>query len=132
MKAYVFDAGALSLLLSGDERLSPYVNEISKGTAEAYISVVNLAELYYKTVEKLGREVAETWYFRILNSNLIVLSADASLAREAGTCKGRYRQTLSLADCFAMALTIKKEALLLTTDKDFERVKEIRVKYFSL
>jgi len=132
MKGYVFDAGVLSLLLSGDERLGPYVNEISKGMAKAYISAVNLAELYYKTVEKLGREVAETWYFRILNSNLIVLSADASLAKEAGICKSRYKQTLSLADCFAMALTINKRALLLTTDRDFQNVKEIQVKYLPV
>lgn len=132
MKSYVFDAGALSLLLLGDKRLTTYVNEVSMGTAEAYTSAVNLAELYYKTLEKLGREVAETWYFRIINSNLVVSSADASLAKEAGICKSMYKQTLSLADCFAMALTIKVGAMLLTTDTDFEGVKEVKVKYLPV
>lgn len=46
MKTYVLDAGALTLLLLGDERLSSHVNEISQGTAKAYTSAVNLAELY--------------------------------------------------------------------------------------
>jgi len=132
MKTYVFDAGALHLLLLRDERLGSYVDDISSGVAEAYVSTVNLAELYYKTLEKLGREVAETLYFRILNSNLTISPADATLAKEAGICKNKYKHTLSLADCFAMALTLKTGALLLTTDRDFKEVKEIKVKHFPL
>ncbi len=128
MKTYVFDAGALTLLLSGDERLSSCVNEISRGTAKGYTSVVNLAELYYKTADQIGRETADAWYYRILNSNVVVVSADASLAREVGIYKSKYRRLLSLADCFAMALSVKEKALLLTTDKDFQEVKEIQVK----
>lgn len=132
MKAYVFDAGALSLLLVGDERLSSYVNEISRGSAKAYTSAVNLAELYYKTVEKIGRETADTWYFRILNSNLIVVSVDAPLAKEVGICKCKYRRLLSLADCCAMVLALKEKAYLITTDKDFREVKEIQVKHLPI
>jgi len=132
MKAYVFDAGALTLLLSGDERLTSYVNEISRGTAKAYTSAVNLAELYYKTTDKIGRETADTWYFRILNSNVVVVSADAPLAREVGIYKSKYRHLLSLADCFALALSLKEKAQLLTTDSDFQEVKEIQVKYLPI
>jgi len=132
MKTYVFDAGALTLLLSGDERLTSYVNEISRGTAKAYTSVVNLAELYYKTADKIGRETADAWYFRILNSNVMVVSADSPLAREVGICKSKYKRLLSLADCFAMALSVKEKAQLLTTDSDFQEVKEIQVKYLPI
>jgi len=132
MKTYVLDAGALTLLLLGDERLGSYVNEISRGTAKAYTSAVNLAELYYKTVDKIGRETADAWYFRILNSNLVVVSADAQLAREVGTFKSKYKRLLSLADCFAMALSVKEKAQLLTTDNDFQEVKEIQVKYLPI
>lgn len=132
MKAYVFDAGALMLMLLGDERLRSYIEEISEGAAKAYLSAVNLAELYYKTIEKIGREVAETWYFRILNSNIVVVPADDKYAREAGIYKSRYRRTLSLADCFAMALCIKEKALLLTTDSDFNQVRDVEIKYFPI
>ncbi len=132
MRAYVFDAGALALILLGDERLSGYVDEISQGAAKAYISAVNLAELYYKTMEKIGRETTETWYLRILNSNVAVLPADAALAREAGVYKSRYRRLLSLADCFAAALSAREGALLLTTDSDLKEVKEIEVKHLSI
>jgi len=132
MKVYVFDAGALTLLLLGDERLSSCVNEISRGTAKAYTSAVNLAELYYKAVDKIGRETADTWYFRVVNSNLAVASADASLAREVGIYKSQYKRLLSLADCFALALCVREKALLLTTDKDFQEAKEIQVKYLPI
>ncbi len=126
------DAGALALVLIGDGRLSSYVDEISVGTAKAYTSAVNLAELYYKTVDKIGLETAETWYFRILNSDVTVVPADATLAREAGVFKSRYRRLLSLADCFAAALTAREKGLLLTTDSDFEEVKEIETQCFPI
>ncbi|MGC8850065.1 MAG: type II toxin-antitoxin system VapC family toxin [Candidatus Bathyarchaeia archaeon] len=132
MKAYVFDAGALMLMLLGDERLRSYIEEISEGLARAYLSAVNLAELYYKTVEKIGRETAETWYFRILNSNVVVVPADDKYAREAGIYKSRYGGALSLADCFAMALCAREKALLLTTDSDFNEVREVDIKYFPV
>jgi len=132
MKTYVFDAGALTLLLSGDERLTSCVNEISRETAKAYTSVVNLAELYYKTTDTIGRETADAWYFRILNSNVVVVSADAPFAREVGIYKSKYRRLLSLADCFAMTLAVKEKAQLLTTDSDFQEVKEIQVKYLPI
>jgi len=132
MKTYIFDAGALTLLFSGDERLTIYANEISRGTAKAYASAVNLAEFYYKTADKIGRETADTWYFRILNSNIIVVSADATFAREVGVYKSKYRRLLSLADCFALALSAKEKAHLLTTDSDFQEVKEIQVKYLPI
>jgi predicted nucleic acid-binding protein len=132
MKAYVFDAGALALMLLGDQRLGCYVDEISSGAANAYTSAVNLAELYYKTVDKIGRETAETWYFRILNSNVTVHPADTALAREAGLYKSQYRRLLSLADSFAAALSTKERGLLLTTDSSFEEVKEIQAKHFSI
>ncbi len=131
MKRYVYDAGALSLLLAGDSRLKTFVTEASRGHASAHTNVVNLAEFYYKTGQKLGIETAETWFVRIVNSNLQVEVPDADLARDAGTYKIHYRQSLSLADCFAAAETARRRAVLLTTDNDLNKVKEIEVRYFK-
>ena len=132
MKNYVFDAGALSLLIAGDPRLRPYIDEISKNAAKAYISSVNLAEFYYKTLEKLGKEVAEAWFFRIVNSLIDVVPVDAYFAREAGFYKSIYKRVLSLADCFALALAVKTSSTLLTTDKDFEGIKAVKVKVLEV
>jgi predicted nucleic acid-binding protein len=131
MKSYVYDAGALSLLLIGDSRLKGFVAEVSRGQASAHTNAVNLSELYYKTGQKLGVETAETWFHRILNSNLHVEGADAELAREAGAYKIRYRGSLSIADCFAAAETIRRKGTLLTTDADLKLVKEIDARFLK-
>ncbi len=132
MKHYVYDAGALGLLLAGDTRFRGFVAEVSRGQASAHASAVNVAEFFYKTGQKLGAETAETWFVRIVNSNLAVEAADADLAREAGLYKIRYPGSLSLADCFAAAETLRRRGVLLTTDGDLEELKEIDVRYFKV
>lgn len=131
MKRYIYDAGALVLLLAGDNRLKNMVADVSRGQATAHASVINLAEFYYKTGQKLGLETAETWFLRLVNSKLQVENADTSLAREAALHKIRYRDKLSLADCFALAEATRQKAVLLTTDEDLERVKEVETRYFK-
>ena len=66
-----------------------------------------------------------------MNSNLKVEGADSDLARDAGKYKILYRKNLSLADCFAVAETARRRAVLLTTDEDLKEVKEIEVRYFK-
>jgi predicted nucleic acid-binding protein len=132
MKEYVYDAGALALLMAGDIRLKSYVAEATRGDAASHVSSVDLAEFYYKTGEKLGIETAETWFLRIVNSDIHVQDADKNLARDAGLNKIRYRGRLSLADCYAAAETAKRKAVLLTTDKDLAQVKEIEASYFKV
>ncbi len=131
MKSYVYDPGALSLLLAADSRLKGFVGEVSRGQASAHTNAVNLAELYYKTGRKLGVETAATWFHRILNSNLHVEGADGELEREAGTYKIRYRGSLSIADCFAAAEAFRQKGILLTTDADLKLVKEIDARFLK-
>jgi bifunctional DNA-binding transcriptional regulator/antitoxin component of YhaV-PrlF toxin-antitoxin module len=51
---------------------------------------------------------------------------------EVGIYKSKHKRLLSLAECFAMALSMKEKAQLLTTDNDFQEVKEIQVKYLPI
>jgi len=131
MKKYVIDTGVLFLHLIDDERVRPYFKEINEGRAKAFICDVNLAEYYYKTCEKLGREVADVRYnqIRVL---INPVSTNQDLTREAGKIKCKYRDKLSLADCFALALSKIKGAILLTTDSDLAEIKEVKVKHFPV
>jgi len=131
MKKYVIDTGVLFLHLIDDERVRPYFKEINEGRAKAFICDVNLAEYYYKTCEKLGREVADVRYnqIRVLMNPV---STNQDLTREAGKIKCKYRDKLSLADCFALALSKIKGAILLTTDSDLAEIKEVKVKHFPV
>jgi len=131
MKKYVIDTGVLFLHLIDDERVRPYFKEINEGRAKAFICDVNLAEYYYKTCEKLGREIADVRYnqIRVL---INPVSTNQDLTREAGKIKCKYRDKLSLADCFALALSKIKGAILLTTDSDLAEIKEVKVKHFPV
>jgi len=129
LKRIVYDAGALGLLLAGDSRLKNLVAEVSRGHATAHVSVVNLAEFYYKTGQKVGLETAETWFLRIVNSKLQVQNADAEVAREAALYKIRYSERLSLADGFAVAEAARQKAVLVTTDQDLEEVEGVEARY---
>ncbi|MEM3677211.1 MAG: type II toxin-antitoxin system VapC family toxin [Candidatus Bathyarchaeia archaeon] len=132
MKRYVIDAGILSLHFIGDERVKPYFEEVARGDAQASISDVNLAEYYYKTCEKLGREVADLRYHQIRGSDIEAIATDEELTWRAGEKKCKYRGGLSLAGCFSLALSELKKATLLTTDSELAKVKEVPVKHFPV
>jgi predicted nucleic acid-binding protein len=130
MKRYVVDAGVLSLHFIGDERVKPYFDEVAQGKAQAFISDVNLAEYYYKTCEKLGKDIANLRYHQVRESDVESVATDEELTWKAGEKKCKYRGRLSLADCFSLALSELKNATLLTTDSELAKIKELTVKHF--
>lgn len=132
MRRYVVDAGVLFLYFIDDERVKPYFDEVAQGRAQGFICDVNLAEYYYKTCEKLGKDVADVRYHQVRGSDVGSVATDEELTRKAGEKKCKYRGKLSLADCFSLALSELKKAILLTTDGKLAKVKEVRVKYFPV
>jgi predicted nucleic acid-binding protein len=132
MKRYVIDAGVLFLHFIDDERVRSHFDEVAEGKAQAFISDVNLAEYYYKTCEKLGREIADLRYHQVRGSSVEPIATDEELTWKAGEKKCKYRGRLSLADCFSLALSELKKATLLTTDSELAKVKEVTVKHFPV
>ena len=128
MKRYVIDTGVLMLFFAGDERVRPHFEEIDRGAAVGLISCANLAEFYYKVCETLGKDVAELRCYRLLASRMEVIR---ELALEAGRLKCHHRK-LSLADCIALALAKAEGAVLLTTDRELAKVREVSVRLFEV
>ncbi len=129
--AVVFDAGVLALHFIGDPRVEEYIREVDSERIQGHMSSVNLAEFYYKTCQKIGRQTADIRYYQIRSTALRVVD-DGDLVRSAGLEKCRQLGGLSLADCFALALTKRERALLLTTDRELAKVKGISVKLFEV
>lgn len=129
--ALVLDAGTVSLFFAGDSRVAQYFTRIDQQKAAGLITEVNLAEYYYKTCQKLGRETADIRYFMLRNSRLLTIG-DENLTRLAGLEKCRQQLDLSLADCFALALAKRENAILLTTDSELRKVKEVQAKFFGV
>lgn len=96
-----------------------------------HLSGVNLAEFYYKACQKAGRQTADAWYYQAVESGLRLATATEELSRLAGREKCS-RPLLSVADCFALALAKFENALLLTTDGELAKVKDVRTKLFTV
>ncbi len=129
-RKFVVDAGVLTLFYAGDSRVKPYFGGIKDAETGGYVSSINLSEHYYKTCQKLGKEVADLRYHQSMTI-LTSTDTDEGLTLAAGLEKCRRTQ-LSLADCFALALTKRLKGTLLTTDSELAKVKEITVKHFDV
>lgn len=130
-RSYLFDAGALFLFYSGDSRTKLYFDRVFTNRASGFVSEINLAELYYKTIEKFGMQTAETWYKQIRQSNLNVIAPDERITRNAALWKSKTRD-VSLADCYALATTQEKAQVLVTTDPVLAQVKGIKVAHIRV
>lgn len=129
--AVVIDAGILTLHFMQDSRVREYFNRIEEEKIRGLVSSVNLAEFYYNICRKLGKQVADTFYFLLLASKLQSVFDDP-LTRLAGLEKCRQRLDLSLADCYALALAKRENATLLTTDSELAKVKDLEAKFFEV
>ncbi|MGC8998957.1 MAG: PIN domain-containing protein [Candidatus Bathyarchaeia archaeon] len=120
---YLLDAGIFPLILAGDPNVKPLVEEIASGKAEPMACEVNLAEFYAKTCEKMGREVAETYYLRIrCQPKMTIIAPNEEMTRSAGMLKCKYRGNVSLADCYAAASALLCKATLITTDTNLHKM----------
>jgi len=128
---FIFDAGAIALYFGGDEKIRPYFIKALAEKDVGYVCEINLAEFYYRTAEKLGLEVAETRHLMIRSSKLEVIAPNEETTRIASRLKLKYKNELSLADCYALATTKVLKATLVTTDSIVNDVKEAPTLYFK-
>ena len=127
----VLDAGVLSLHFADHEGVRKYFDAIITGRSNGLMSSFNLAEFYYKSCQKFGKQTADTWYFQLRNSELTIVHRD-ELVRAAGLEKCRQSPKLSLADCFVLALAKAESALLITTDGELARVRDVRIRHVKV
>lgn len=130
MTSYVFDTGVISLFFAEDERLRMLVDRIATKGDLAFLSSVTLAEFYYKTCQNLGQDVAAL-RSKQLSERLQVVDIDLEISFTASLEKCRNGR-LSLADCYALALTKRLQGVLLTTDTGLANTKDAKVRFFEV
>lgn len=119
----VFDSFAILSFLKGEpgsDRVKEYLLKVEGKQVAAYISAVNLCEVYYVVVREKGNQQAEILITSLRDWGLNVVPADEDLAKKAGWLKAQY--PLSLADAFAAATSEKLGAYLLTGDSEFQKL----------
>ena len=122
MKIYVLDASAAVRFLTKGmnyERVVTLVKKVSDGDARLAISTVNWGEALYVLAGMVGLYRA-TSDLKAMSAFLESFAIDEELAEAAAIVKFHYK--LGYADCYAAALAMRLDAILVTSDPDFAKL----------
>lgn len=117
---YVLDACALLSLIKNEDGASMVRQALEAEENICYVHAVNLCEVYYDCLRCYGNDPTEGLLANLVAAGLSIRNdMDIEFWKAAGNLKARGR--ISLADCFAVALTVREDAVLLTSDRhEFE------------
>jgi predicted nucleic acid-binding protein len=134
MKKYVLDSYAMIAYFEderGADGVAHVLRQLIQGKAKGFMSVVNWGEVYYNTMREQGVAEAEKVILQLDKFPIQMVEVNKDLAYEAARLKGKYR--IAYADCFAVALSVKLNASLLTGDSEFKKLKErISIQWINL
>jgi ribonuclease VapC len=125
MKRYVLDSYAMIAYFEdepGAHQVALVLKHLIKGKAKGYMSVVNWGEVYYNTMREQGISEAEKVILQLDKFPIQVIDVNKRLAYEAAKLKGEFR--IAYADCFAVALSLKLDATIVTGDPDFKKLQK--------
>jgi ribonuclease VapC len=106
----------------GADRVALVLRQLIKGKARGFMPVVNWGEVYYSTMREQGISEAEKVILQLDKFPIQVVDINKELAYEAAKLKGEFR--IAYADCFAVALSLKLDATIVTGDPDFKKLQK--------
>jgi ribonuclease VapC len=115
----------------GADRVAQVLRQLIRGKAKGFMSVVNWGEVYYNTMREQGVSEGEKVILQLDKFPIQLIDVNKDLAYEAAKLKGEFR--IAYADCFAVALSVKLKANLVTGDPDFKKLQErISIQWINL
>jgi len=122
----VLDSYALLALFREEKGYKKVLDALTSVDSEypAYMSVINLGEIYYITRKKQNIHQAELALSSALQLPIFFLDADFEITYQAVLLKAQYK--MSYADAFAAGLTIQKKGILLTGDSEFMNLRDVK------
>jgi len=122
-KTYVLDANATLDFLNagpGAHRVREILRESSRQDVSLLMSVVNWGEVFYVLWQKRGEEVARKAIQNLSRLSVQPVPVDLEQSLKAGEIKTRHK--MSYVDCLAAALAMLRQGILVTGDRDFEKL----------
>ncbi len=122
-KTYVLDANAVLDFVEdgpGAERVEQLFKDARHNGTPLLMSMVNWGEVFYFFWQKRGEEAARRILAELSRLPLELISVDLPQSLQAGEVKVRYK--IPYVDCFAAALAMLRQAVLVTGDRDFEKL----------
>jgi predicted nucleic acid-binding protein len=121
---YVLDSYALLAYFEaepGVEQVRRLLEAAKEGECRLHLCVVNLGEVMYIVERERGLPKAQKTLARIDELPIEVMNLDRTLTLAAAHLKMDY--PIAYADCFAAALSQIKNAILVTGDPEFRKIK---------
>jgi Predicted nucleic acid-binding protein, contains PIN domain len=110
----------------GWEAVQGILQRIENGEIDAAISVITLAEIYYKYLHEKRPDLAQARVEALkYASYLKKIGVDEKIAVKAGDFKGKY--SIPIGDSLIAAAAFYSDAIILTDDADFKKIREINV-----
>lgn len=113
---FIFDACALIAILEDEPGAEVVEGLLQESANRCLIHAVNACEVYYDLCRRGNMQDADTLETLFAEYGLEFFeSLPADLWRIAGKIKAEWRR-VSLADCFALALAVREDGTLVTSD----------------
>lgn len=122
-QSFVLDANALLHFLMnapGANRVESLVREAHHLNTRLLVSVANLGEVFYASWQKHGEQAARETIATLSLLPIDVVPVDLAQALKAGELKAVHK--IPYVDSLAAALAVLRDATLVTSDRDFEKL----------
>ena len=120
---YVLDANAVLDLIEagpGSRKVERLLQSALQRHSSLLISVLNWGEVFYLLWQRRGEETARRTLANLSRLPLQIVPVDLSQALKAGEIKAMHK--IPYLDCVAAALAVLQQAILVTSDRDFEKL----------
>ena len=120
---YVLDSFALTAYLENEPgrlKVSEVIREVAAATSRALMTTVNLGETLYMMERRRGPTGLVHALGLVPQLGIEVIDTDLKLTVAAARIKAVT--PISYGDCFAAALALEEDAVLLTGDTEFRRL----------
>jgi predicted nucleic acid-binding protein len=122
-RTYVLDANAVLDLVeagAGFGKVEKLLQSALRNEVSVLLSVLNWGEVFYLLWQRRGEDKARQTLAKLSRLPHQILPVDFPQALKAGELKAVHK--LPYVDCVAAALAVLNQAVLVTSDRDFEKL----------
>ncbi|TSC84396.1 MAG: PilT-like protein [Microgenomates group bacterium Gr01-1014_16] len=125
-KSIVLDSFALIAYFRAEpasSKVTTLLQDAKSGKIHLFLSYINLAEVYYKTIRESGLDKGHEVLAILKALPIKIISLSDEIVLAAAEIKAVH--PMSFADCFATALALENHAAVLTGDPEFKSVEKL-------
>ena len=126
MKRILFDAHAILKWTQkerGYQKVKNLLVACREESALGYMNQINVGEVYYKIIRAVGIGEAKRFLDNFMRLPISFILPDSNLIWKASEIKAEH--SISYVDCFAAATALRHDAVILTGDPEFRKLKAL-------